>query len=172
MSLSFFSKCHSTHAVKRTTISVKCRQPPVSWALRRCRFNRKESHMAELRKNTIKCAVILFFLFVCGTTARAADFKTGTYSSTAGGVKYSITFHDNKKHTVTRGGEVVVEGSYKVTGDELELTDEKGPIACQGDQKTGKYKWKIEEKKLTLSKVEDGCEGRASALSGQAWVQE
>jgi hypothetical protein len=111
-------------------------------------------------------------LFVFGTTARAADFKTGTYSFTAGGVKYSITFHDSKKHTVTRGGEVVVEGSYKVTGDELEVTDEKGQIACRGDQKTGRYKWDIAEKKLTLSKVEDTCEGRASALSGQAWVRE
>lgn len=128
--------------------------------------------MADRRKDKVKYSAIFFLLFVLGTTTQAADFKTGTYSFTAGGVKYSITFHDTRKHTVSRGGEVVVEGSYKVTGDELELTDEKGQVACRGDQKTGKYKWKIEEKKLTLTKVEDGCEGRSNALSGQVWTQE
>lgn len=128
--------------------------------------------MTNQRKNLVKCAALMLVLFALGTKARAEDFKTGTYSLTSGGVKYSIIFHDSNKHVVTRAGEVVVEGSYKVTGDELEVTDEKGQIACRGDQKTGRYKWKIEDKKLTLQKVEDACEGRANALTAQAWVKE
>jgi hypothetical protein len=128
--------------------------------------------MTDQRKNFVRCSALLLVLFALDATARAEDFKIGTYSFTSGGVKYSIKFQEGNKHTVTRGGEVVVEGNYKVTGDELEVTDEKGQLACRGDQKTGRYKWKIEEKKLTLRKVEDGCEGRSNALGGQAWVQE
>jgi hypothetical protein len=111
-------------------------------------------------------------LLALGTAAQNADFKKGTYSVTQGDVKWSIGFGDNNKFTVKRGADIAVEGSYKVTGDELEVTDEKGPMACLGEQKTGKYKWKLEEKKLTLTIVTDLCEGRSGALPSQVWVRE
>ena len=115
---------------------------------------------------------LLIVLLALDTVARTADFKKGTYSVTTGGAKWSIRYDGNSKVTVTRDGAPVVEGTYKVTEDLLEVTDERGPMACGGEQKTGKYKWKLEGKTLTFTKVEDECEGRANALTGQAWVQE
>ena len=115
---------------------------------------------------------LLIVLLVLAAAARAYDFKKGAYSATAGGVKFSIKFDDSGRVTILMNGEIVVEGTYKVREDGLEVTDEKGPMACGGDQKTGKYKWKLEGKKLTFTKVEDECEGRANALTSQVWVQE
>src|SRR5215475_5199564 len=103
--------------------------------------------MTKRNELTIGSAALLVVLLALGTAARIADFKRGTYSVTAGGVKWSINFADNNRVTFTRDGEVALEGTYKVAGDELELTDERGPIACEGEQKTGKYKWKLEEKR-------------------------
>jgi hypothetical protein len=115
---------------------------------------------------------LLIVLLALDTAAGTGDFKKGTYSVTAGGVKWSLRYDDNSKVTVSRDGSAVVEGTYKVTGDLLEVTDEKGPMACGGEQKTGKYKWKLEGKNLTFTKVEDECGGRANAMTGQTWLQE
>jgi uncharacterized lipoprotein YehR (DUF1307 family) len=128
--------------------------------------------MTNKCERIIKHAALLLVLLAFAITARAADYKTGTYSVTADGVKYSIKYHDGNKVTVTRGGEVAVEGTYKVTGDEIEVTDESGPLACGGEEKTGRYKWKLEGKVLTLTKVQDGCTGRANALTAQSWTRE
>jgi hypothetical protein len=54
-----------------------------------------------------------------------------------------------------------------VTGDLLEVTDEKGSMACGGEQKTGTYKWKLEGKSLIFTKVQDECGGRANAMTGK-----
>src|SRR5262245_56983895 len=122
----------------------------------------------DFKTKPLECLIILLIL---ATAVRAEEFKKGTYSVTAGDVKWSLKYDDSGKVTVSRNGEVVVEASYKVKGDELEVTDEKGPMACDGAQ-TGKYKWKLEGKKLTLTKLTDECDGRASALTAQPWVQE
>ena len=128
--------------------------------------------MTHLPIRMICSAVVLIGLLALDAVARTADFKKGTYSATAGGTKWSIRYEDNNKVTVTRDGSALVEGTYKVTGDLLEVTDEKGPMACGGEQKTGKYKWKLEGKNLTFTQVEDQCGGRANAMTGQVWVQE
>lgn len=125
--------------------------------------------MAHQAYRVRKATVLL--LLALSTTLQAADFVKGTYALTVGGDKFSIKYED-KKVTVSRNGETVVEGAYKVTGDVIEVTDESGPMACGGDFKTGKYKWKLDGKKLSFTKIEDGCEGRAGALTAQAWTQE
>ena len=71
-----------------------------------------------------------------------------------------------------RNGELVVEGTYKVKEDRLEVTDENGPMACGGDQKTGKYKWKLEDKMLSFTRVEDESDGRSKGLTGTTWMLE
>jgi hypothetical protein len=117
-------------------------------------------------------ASLLIVFLAIGAAARTADFKKGSYSVTGGDVKWSLNFGENNKVSVLRNGEVAVEGTYKVNGDELSLSDETGPMACGGEQKIGKYKWKLEDKKLTLTKVQDLCEGRSGALTSQVWVRE
>lgn len=127
--------------------------------------------MSERRGWIAKAAGLLSVLLALTTASSADEFKKGTYSATAGGVKWSIKYDESGKVTMSRNGEIVVEGTYKVKGDELEVRDEKGEMAC-GAEQTGKYKWRLEGKKLTLTKVEDECGGRASALTAQTWAQE
>jgi len=118
-----------------------------------------------------KPAVLLIILLAFAAMVGAEDFKRGTYSATQGGVKWAIKYDESGKVTVISNGKAVVEGTYKIKGDELEVTDEKGPMACAAEH-TGRYKWKLEGAKLTLTKIEDECEGRATALTSQAWVRE
>src|SRR5262245_33563583 len=103
-----------------------------------------------------RTAGFLILLFGLSAVVKADDLEKGTYSDTAGDVKRSIKYDEKGKTTVSRNGEIVVEGTYKVKGDELELTDENGPMACAKEQK-GKYKFKLDGKKLTLTKVSDEC---------------
>src|SRR5262245_42498162 len=119
----------------------------------------------------IRPAGLLILLSGLSAVVRADDFAKGIYSATAGDVKWSIKYDDKSRTKVSRNGEIVVERTYKVRGDELELIDEKGPMAC-GREQPGKYKWKLDGKKLTLTKVTDECEGRANALPSQVWVRE
>ena len=119
--------------------------------------------------------VLLGFLAVVvlclsGETAQAADFPTGTFANKVGNDTWTVTCKDGKV-TVKRNGELAVEGSYKATKDEVEFKDVSGPLATK-DDKGGKYKWKLDGKKLTFTKIEDAAEGRAGALTSGAWTKE
>ena len=93
----------------------------------------------------------------------------GTYTTTLDGERWTTKFEEKGTFTVTRGGNLAVEGTYKVMHNEVEMTDESGPIACTGDYRTGRYKWKLEGKQLTFIESEDECEGRMEALTTNPW---
>ena len=97
--------------------------------------------------------------------SRAQDkFPTGSF---AAGM-FTITFNSDGSHSVSADDKIVVKGTYNVEQDQLVLTDKEGEYACA---ETGKYKWKYDGKALTLTKVEDECEGRMTALTGQPLVK-
>lgn len=108
----------------------------------------------------------LLCVFWISSVIGQAKFQTGTYSSG----EFAITFNEDGSHTVSVNDNVAVKGSYTVTGDEIVLTDKEGQFACDGSL-SGKYKWKLNENNLMFEKIEDGCDGRAAALSGQTWVK-
>jgi hypothetical protein len=106
-----------------------------------------------------------------GSVALAADFPKGTFTASKQ-KDWSLKFEDKGKFTVIQGGKTVVEGSYKASDTELTLTDEKGPFAAKDDaSKTGKYKWKLDGGKLTLTLVEDKSKGRELLLTTNEWVE-
>ena len=118
------------------------------------------------------CCVAFFFALVAasgGDAKKNADFKPGSYSGTWFKDKVTLTFDEKGKFsiTLTEPEALLVKGSAKVTKDEIEFTDEEGTLKAEG---TGKYKWKLEEQKLTFTKVEDKSEGRTKGLTGTTWV--
>jgi len=127
--------------------------------------------MMRLHKSLVAAA--LAFLWLGPTSlARAAEFPKGTFTvKDPGGAAWAVTFDGKGKVSVTRADREVIEGTYKVNKDEIELTDEKGPFAGTGDAKTGTYKWKLEGGKLTFTKVKDESEGRARILTAGAWAK-
>ena len=113
-------------------------------------------------------ALVLVICAVVGASIAfaAADFPLGSYTVEG----YAIVFADKGKFSVNKGDEVLVEGEYTVKGDQLQLTDKRGLIACTGEgQETGTYGWKYEGDVLTLSKLEDKCEGRSAAMTSRPW---
>ena len=103
------------------------------------------------------------------STARAQDFPKGTFSTKLGEEKWSVTFDGKGKYIVRLKGEALVEGVYKATKDQIVFDKEKGKIASPGP---GKYKWKLDGKKLAFTKIEDESEGRAKALTFGPWTME
>lgn len=101
--------------------------------------------------------------------ALAADFPKGTFTLKDKDVDWAVTFDGKGKFSVTRDGKEAVMGSYKVTKDELEITDEAGPQAATGDAKSAIYKWKLDGKKLSFTKVKDEAGGRAAVVTAGPW---
>jgi hypothetical protein len=117
---------------------------------------------------------IVMFLAMVGllgasTTARAQEFPTGTFSAKLGGDKWSIRFDGKGTFTVLLKDEKVVEGMYKATKNEVVFSKEKGKFAGPEE---GKYKWKLDGKKLSFTKIADESEGRSKALTSGPWTRE
>ena len=122
-----------------------------------------------MRVLTALTLALVSLALLAGRAAAADEFPKGTFTiKTADGAEWVVTF-DKGKFTAKQNGELGVKGSYKATKDEVEFTDEDGPFAGQGDDKTYTYKWKLDGKKLTLTKVKDTNEGRVSVITNAAW---
>jgi hypothetical protein len=106
----------------------------------------------------------------CANVAQGAEFHPGSYSGTRlRGDKIRIRFDQNGKFILTdKECKTLVEGRYKVAKDEITFTDEKGPIASK-DAKPGEYKWKLENKILNFTKIEDESAGRSNGITGTTW---
>jgi hypothetical protein len=124
-------------------------------------------------KRLIIASSILVALIVA-TVAFAAGTLSGTYTTKITG-KGANTLNGaldgtwtikikNGKYTVKLGSKAEVNGNYAIKGSTISLTDTGGPGKCKG---TGKYKFKISGKSVTLTKVKDakGCAARADVLA-------
>ena len=99
----------------------------------------------------------------------AGEFPTGKFTNKGpDGNTWTISFDGKGKVTVFREDKEVVKVDYKVTKDEIEFSNETGEIADK-DAKPGTYKWKLDGKKLTFTKIKDDAEGRAQALTSGSW---
>jgi hypothetical protein len=122
-------------------------------------------------------AVILLLALTCLTghgqdkknDPVAKDFPKGTFAlKLPDGAVWAVKVDGKDTFTVTRDGKEAVEGTYKVTKDEIEFTDEKGPLADKAEG-PGTYKWKLDGDKVTFTRVKDKSEGRSGALTAGAW---
>jgi hypothetical protein len=113
--------------------------------------------------------IVTLVSLIASERAFAAEFPKGTFTLKDKDVVWAVTFDGKGKFSVTRDGKEAVMGSYKVTKDELEITDEAGPQAATGDTKTAVYKWKLDGKKLSFTKVKDEAGGRAAVVTAGPW---
>jgi len=119
-------------------------------------------------------AVATLVVLVAATVALAATSLTGTYTTKItgkgantlkGGLdgSWKLTLKSGK-YSVIWNGKAAVSGAYKIKGTTISLTDKSGPDKCKG---TGKYKFKLAGKTLTLTKISDtkACAGREAVLA-------
>ncbi|GEM_PF-1985528 len=109
--------------------------------------------------------VLALFLGSAVVSAQAQKFPAGSYQS--GPFMFVIEEGGSYRvaHTDGRG----VTGTYKVSGDRIDLTDQGGELACDG---LGKYSWKTDGEALVFSLVEDPCDGRTQALTSGPLVKD
>ena len=88
--------------------------------------------------------------------------------------QWQTTFSEGGRFTIAKDGEVVVEGRYTVTTDQLIFTDEKGPMNCAdaGEGPSGTYQWNLDGKTLPLTLLEDDCLGRVTVLTAHPWSRQ
>ena len=115
--------------------------------------------------------IAMVTLFASSPAAQEAKGLKGTYSTMLMDEKWTIAFDGDKKFIVKKKDELMVEGTYKVSKDEIEFTDKKGLIAAP-ETKVGTYRWKLENKKLTFTKIKDEVEGREKGLTSSPWTAE
>jgi len=84
----------------------------------------------------------------------------------------SLTFHIRSDSSLVTNsqGEVVIHTSCTFKGDTLTILDQgTGEHECP-DMK-GTYKINLSGNKLTLTLIDDACEGRGQALNGTKWTE-
>ncbi len=98
-------------------------------------------------------------------------FPVGTYTSTGDDELWTHTFHSNGTFRVENATELVVEGTYTVAGDQLELTDQRG-LRAAVDAKPGTYRWTVDQDHVIFTMLDDEVEGRVTALTSHPWVRQ
>lgn len=115
---------------------------------------------------------LMALTLVCTASLHAEDFPKGKFANKGpDGATWAISFDGKGKATVTREDKEFVKVAYKVTKDEVEFSHETGDNADK-DAKAGVYKWKLDGKKLTFTKVKDDSDGRAQALTTGSWEKQ
>ena len=120
---------------------------------------------------TLCGAVVLTAAVSLATGADEPEFPRGTFTASVQ-KSWSLKFEEKDKLTVMSAGKVLVEGTYKVTKDEVTLTDVSGPLAAkEKEMKSGTYKWKVENGKLKFTLVKDKSKGRELLLTSNEWEE-
>jgi hypothetical protein len=85
----------------------------------------------------------------------------------------SITLHIkiDSSYVTTTAGDPVVRSVCKVSADTLCFTDYDGQYACPNQ--TGKYKISLSDdaNTMTLTLIDDPCDGRANAINKLKWTK-
>jgi hypothetical protein len=109
-------------------------------------------------------AAVVVVMAVCDV-AVAADFPAGTYEAS----DIAMTFDAKGHYTLTQGGIFKVSGTYTVTGDEIDMTDKRGPWTCPKGKRTGSYHWETTLTGLAFTKIADDCDARSTPMTTGPW---
>lgn len=83
----------------------------------------------------------------------------------------ALTLDGLGKFKIIRNGQLRVEGTYTISGDEITFTDEAGPNREVGEKQSGTYRWTLPGWGLMLKPVKDESLGRMGLFVGGLWVR-
>ena len=115
--------------------------------------------------NIASITVFGFGVFLSHNAGAVSAEPAGDYSTG----KMSLRFDGHGGLQVRQADKVMVKARYAIAGDEITLTDESGPMACEAAQSRGIYRWTLANDTLTFAVISDPCEGRAGDLP-RAWT--
>lgn len=77
---------------------------------------------------------------------------------------------DRPGHAIARfNGQPVVDTELQVQGNQVTFSNDTGQYACSVP---GRYTWEMTAAGLRFTKVEDPCDGRATALTTHPWARQ
>jgi outer membrane protein assembly factor BamB len=79
---------------------------------------------------------------------------------------FAARFDPDGAFKLEGAGWPALSGNWKRVGDELELVAAKAPKGCEGP---GRYRVRLEGKRVTFNLVEDACTPRRMILDGSVW---
>lgn len=84
---------------------------------------------------------------------------------------WGLAFHDGNHFVATHNGRQVVEGPYRVSGNQIMFTTgESGPYACNTP---ATYTWQVSNGQLTFTPVgQDACMGRVLAITSRPFTRQ
>lgn len=84
---------------------------------------------------------------------------------------WTNVFEDDGTTTVLKDGEPAVFGRFTVSGDEIQLDDNGGELACDPPADRATYRWTVVEGGgLTFTAVSEPCSGRRSVITAGTWT--
>ena len=98
-------------------------------------------------------AMAVTLIGVC-SSARAEELPAVIYSAKLGRDNWSISFDNKGKDTIKFKDGVVIEGTYRANKVEIDFKSETGQRADPAN-KIGKYKWKLDGKGISFTRVQD-----------------
>ncbi len=114
-------------------------------------------------------SLLVVFALLVSIPVLAADpqkLPTGSYQSGP----FTFILEEGGTFRVTHANGGGVTGNYKVSGNQVEITDQGGEFVCNAG--VGKYTWKAEGETLIFTLIEDPCDGRTQALTTGPLVQD
>jgi hypothetical protein len=99
---------------------------------------------------------------VFGTTIRGA-------TPAALNAGWTVNLLPNGAYSIDRNNHAVVIGRDTMLAATIVFGHEYGPFACKN---TGKYRWALSGKKLTLKVVQDSCAGRRTVLTSHTLIKQ
>ena len=112
-------------------------------------------------------AALLTLSALSAVAANDKAFPAGTFRSEDA----LLTFAADGKFRLEHNGSLLVNGRYRVEGDQVTFEDEGGPMACDAGV-AGRYRWTYDGKQIGFKAVEDGCTGRSMGMVRQWDVQQ
>ena len=120
-------------------------------------------------------AIAVVFLALAAPAAASAPL-VGTFATTIRGAKpaalnasWTVVFLPNGAYQIDRNHSAVVIGRSTTSAATIVFGHEYGPFACKN---TGKYRWALRGKQLTLKVVQDRCTGRRIVLTSHTLVKQ
>jgi hypothetical protein len=99
---------------------------------------------------------------VFGTTIRGATPAVLNAS-------WTVNLLTNGAYSIDRNHHAVVIGRDTRSAATIVFGHEYGPFACKS---SGKYRWSLSGKKLTLKVVQDSCAGRRTVLTSHTLIKQ
>jgi outer membrane protein assembly factor BamB len=118
-------------------------------------------------KRTIYFPSLLLIVFLIGIPVQA---QSPNPQLTAGPMKFgafAARFDANGTFTLNGTGWPAMGGKWKSNGDEIEVVSANAPKSCEG---AGRYRVRVEGRRVGFEVLEDACTPRRMILHGSAWV--